>query len=441
MGADSGARGLFRTPNRRRAEEFGRLLDAGRAAERGASIGTSDPVLAPLVGLAAALRALPLGPTPEFRDGLRQRLVAVAAVQTVNAGAITVVAPSPLDGLRSRVNEWAGSWRGQRRLMAATAAMSAVALVGGIGLAGSRSLPGDPFYGVKRQTEALQLTFTFGTEAKGERHLEFARTRMREVQALVHDNSALPTLPRTASDGRTVVAAGAGQAIGGSLTSRVVSTLADMDAETEAGTRDLTAAYASSHDKHPLNVLLRFSIHQYNDLVGVYRSLPVGARPQARTSYHLISTVAVRARDLLAVGTCTSACGAKATAKGGPGNGRSDNLGPKPCSCVNGGGGQQPGTPNSGTSSPVPTMTPGPTPTATETPGPNGGGNDGGGTANPTPSPTPTTLDGQLGSILSQLPLPVTPPPLPLPTLPPVHLPPVHLPTLLPSPLPTIKLP
>ena len=56
-------------PGRRRAEEFARLLE-GAPAGALAPVGTSDPVLAPLVGLAQALRSVPLGPSPDFRFDL-----------------------------------------------------------------------------------------------------------------------------------------------------------------------------------------------------------------------------------------------------------------------------------------------------------------------------------------------------------------------------------
>ena len=216
----------------RRIDEFARLLDGGPA--------TNDPSLAPLAGLATALRSLPLGPNPDFRAGLRQRLVAVATVQGVgpvtSSGVVAVPGGSTAarPSLGARVTEWAEGWRVRRRLVAATAAMSAVVMVGGVGLAGSRSLPGEPFYGVKRGVESVQLSLARGDQAKGERHLEFARTRLDEVSDLVGSNTALGV------SGSHSGGVASGVAFGGSLTARVRSTLAAMDHETRAGTRDLT---------------------------------------------------------------------------------------------------------------------------------------------------------------------------------------------------------
>src|SRR5436305_6621394 len=167
-------------PGRRRAEQFAQLLDGAQVSP---SLQT-DPQLAPLVDLAQALRSLPLGPAPDFRQTLRKRLVAVGTVQGVGTASVPTVAGEAAPGIGtvpSRINEWAEGWRVRRRVVAATAAASAVVLVGGVGLAGSRSLPGQPFYGVKRGVERVQLAAAGSTEAKGERHLQVARTRLHEV--------------------------------------------------------------------------------------------------------------------------------------------------------------------------------------------------------------------------------------------------------------------
>src|SRR4051794_23327015 len=232
---------------RRRAEEFAELLD-GRA---NTAVAQTDPHLAPLVDLAAALRSVPLGPTPDFRSALRQRLVAVAAVQGVGEVSLPAAVrdPSTAPSLPARINEWAEGWRVRGRVITATAAASAVVIVGGVGLAGSRSLPGEPFYGVKRGVERVQLAAAGSTEANGERHLQFARTRLHEVADLVDSPMAIgATL-----DGRQPMIAAA-PAFGGSLSSRVISTLREMDSETRSGTKDLTTAFARSHDSHPLQV-------------------------------------------------------------------------------------------------------------------------------------------------------------------------------------------
>ncbi|MFL6241086.1 MAG: DUF5667 domain-containing protein [Actinomycetes bacterium] len=393
---------------RRRIEQFAQLLEGAPVSADLAS----SPQLAPLVDLAAALRAVPLGPTPDFQTALRKRLVAVAGVQ--GAGEVSlpaaVRAPATGTGLGSvpeRLTEWAEGWRVRGRFIAATAAASAVVIVGGVGLAGSRSLPGQPFYGVKRGVERVQLALAGSTEARGERHLEFAHTRLHEVATLVHSPQAIG-IPARHHD------VAGGTAIGGSLTSRVVSTLHAMDNETTAGTKDLTTAYVHSHDGHALQVLTRFASRQQTTLTAVMPSLPSGAATQAQTSLALIQRVDSRAMALLAAPSCTAACMPQSSGTPNPSltPAPGDDLGPAPCSCTqhsDGSSGSQPQGPQ-----PAPTGTPKPAPAPTS----GGGGGSSPPPTAPKPSPTPTTLQSQIGSILSQLPLPVTPPPLPLPTLP-----------------------
>jgi hypothetical protein len=393
----------------------------------------TDPHLAPLVDLASALRSVPLGPTPDFRAALRQRLAAVAAVQGVGEVSLPAAVRDPaaapgLKALPGRINEWAEGWRVRNRVIAATAAASAVVLVGGIGLAGSRSLPGQPFYGIKRGVEQAQLAAAGSTEAKGERHLEFAQTRLHEVAALVDSPEAIGV-----GRGQQQAMVAGAPTFGGSLSSRVISTLRDMDAETKAGTKDLTTAFARSHDAHPLQVLATFAATQQTKLTEVMPALPAAAEPQAEQSLALIKRVSTRASALLTPPSCSAACGPNAPVPApglSPAPNGGDDLGTTPCSCASQSNGS-----GSGSGSHQPGGQPAPTPSASSTPkaGGNGQENPPGGPA-PSPSQAPG-LPGPIGPIISQLPLPTLPVPLPsLPTLPLPSLPslpgtlPIHLP-------------
>ncbi|MDX6287415.1 MAG: hypothetical protein QOG53_2900 [Frankiales bacterium] len=403
-------------PSRRRAEEFARLLDGAPA--------TNDPTLAPLATLATALRSLPLGPAPDFRAGLRQRLVAVATVQGIGTAATDGATVIALPGLRSaprpaiswRLNEWAEGWRVRRRLVAATATMSAVVMVGGIGLAGSRSLPGDPFYSVKRGVENIQLAAARGDQAKGERHLQFARTRLGEVNDLVGSSSALGV--HGSSTGNVAGAS----AIGGSLTARIVSTLRAMDDETRAGSRDLTKAFQKSRSHKPLQTLTTFASEQSSRILAVLPELPAGSTPQGDSSLKLVQQIGATANELLANAECTAAC--EATTQTPPGVTKTPGPGstPAPCTCASdpGSGGAAANPSNAPSSGPTMTPSPEPSPSGTHTSSPPA----------PNPSPTPTTLEDQIGGIIASiLPIPIPTPTLPLPKLP------------LPNPLPTINLP
>jgi hypothetical protein len=405
-------------PSRRRAAEFARLLDGAPA--------TNDPTLAPLATLATALRSLPVGPAPDFRAGLRQRLVAVATVQGIGAAATAGVPARviALPGARAaarpaigeRVTEWAEGWRVRRRLVAATATLSAVVLVGGVGLAGSRSLPGEPFYGVKRGVENLQLAAARGEEAKGVRHLQFAQTRLREVSALVGRSSALGV---AVSPTRYTAS---GTALGGSLTSRVRSTLRAMDHETRAGMTDLTNAYQHKHDQKPLRILRTFATEQSARITAVIPDLPTSVTSQATESLALVQQVGNQADQLLASATCTAACQATPTTPDGVTKTPAPGSTPAPCTCTPSTSGDGSGTaPSPGTQG-DPAMTPSPQPT-------DGNGSHPTHSPTPSPTPTPTTLQDQIGGIISQLPIPIPTPPIPLPNLPVPHpLPTIHLP-------------
>ena len=233
----------------RRADEFSRLLESEAR--------TDDPTTGPLLAVAEALRAVPVvdGPRPEFRAALRQRLVAVATVQGVGTTAQTPM---------QRAREAGGTWKFQRRLSAIAAGAAVVTSVSGVSLAASRSLPGDPLYGVKQAAESAQLATTIGTEARGKRHLQFARTRLAEISDLADGGHA----------------------------SLIVDTLRSMDVETRAGANDLFAAFRDSGSSEPLRALDRFTQAQYADLHKLLPSLPPAAQASARSSLALLAVIA-----------------------------------------------------------------------------------------------------------------------------------------------------
>jgi hypothetical protein len=286
---------MMPTPGNRRAAEFAALLE--RPAR------TDDPALAPYVALAGALSAVPApaGPAPEFRDALRQRLMAVATVQGVG---------QPDQGAAARLREAGITWNFQRRMAIVAGSAAAATAIAGVGIGASKSLPGDAFYGVKRATEDVQLALTTGQEAKGKRHLQFARTRLHEVESLVGRNSALSDLtPGTVgAQGRLTSEA---------KTSTIVSTLEDMDAETRAGAEDLLAVHQSTGSPEPLRALDSFTRDQFDDLRSVISALPVAAQPRAERSLSLLAVVADRTRESAQAGTGTPSGNG-----GGPSNGQ-----------------------------------------------------------------------------------------------------------------------
>ena len=289
----------------RRADEFNRLLELdGR---------TDDPVAGPMLAVAEALRAVPMaeGPRPEFRTALRQRLVAVATVQGVGA------TEKPLQRARAA----GSSWKVQRRLTALAAGAAVVTGVTGVGLGASRSLPGQPFYAVKRATEGVQLATTVGTEARGKRHLEFARTRLAEVKALSGSSSALGAI-----SGGHLLAAPANSSEHGKL---IRDTLRAMDVETRAGANDLFASFRDTGSAEPLQALNDFSQLQYSQLQALLVQLPANAQPSARSSLALLAVIAtdtVNSAKGSPASKGSGGTGGSGSGSSGGGSGRGGNL-------------------------------------------------------------------------------------------------------------------
>jgi hypothetical protein len=354
----------------RRADEFHRLLES--------PVRGDDPVTGPLLAVADALQVVPdvPSPRPEFRAALRQRLVAVATVQ--GAGA-------PVETPLQRARSAGATWKFQRRLSAIAAGAAVVTGVAGVGVGASRSLPGQPFYGVKRAAEGAQLATTLGTEARGKRHLEFARTRLSEVQALAGTSGSLAPM--------VGAHAFAGALADSGRTKLIEDTLHAMDVETRSGANDLFASYRSSGSGEPLRALDRFTRRQYQTLHTLMPSLPESARAAANGSLALLAVVATDTVKLYGAGTTPTTPGT-GTPTPGKGSGR-----PTP------GGTHTP----SGTSSSTPTVQP-PSSTSPSTPTGPSGGLPSVGPVNPPvvpsipPLPTGSTLPVPLPSELPTLP-------------------------------------
>jgi hypothetical protein len=395
---------------RARSEELARLLDG--AVVLGSALTAPTAQYAAVAGRLRSLGtdlAPAVTPRAEFRAALRTRLVAVASVRSAD-----VAAPVPA---KNRTLESAVSWtqtrRAQRGIGLAAGAMASVVAVAGIAVAGSQSLPGDPFYGVKRGGEALELRTAGGDVAKGSKHLEFAAERLKEVREL--------SLGRDAAFSGSLDQPVASTAFGGSVSKRVRGALTDMDRETRTGSDLLTSAYRDSNSDAPLEILSRFAGRQTRDLTALLPDLPAGARPQAESSLALVSRVAVESSQLLAVGVCTGQCApAQAAPSLPPTTGPMPQPAPNasteaPCGC-------QPAPAPARTSDPTPAPTPDPTPEPTTAPSPS--------PSRPTPSPSPSSPLPVPTEVPSEVPTAVPSLPVPVPTLTPLPAVDVSLPPL-----------
>jgi hypothetical protein len=153
------------------------------------------------------------------------------------------------------------------------------------------ALPGDPLYGIKRTTEGASLGLTFDDESRALKHLEFAASRVTEMETLA-DRASGPSAQLTA--------------------------LADLDADAVEGARQLTT-YATTADESALPALRDWALAQYMKLGTLRPRLPEDAGAHADTTMWLLASIAQRAHDLAARSDCSALT-----------SGSSDTLGPLP---------------------------------------------------------------------------------------------------------------
>ena len=277
---------------RRAVEELARLLDGAAPEPTGAAAG--HVALVERVRAVTPVLARAAAPTPAFRTALRTRLVAVASVQP----------PTPAPGPARAVAQWSQGRGVRRRLSVPAGTLAGVIALTGIGVAGSRALPGAPLYGLKRGAEGVQLALASGDLSEATRQLQFARTRLREVVTLTGGARTVSVGP-VASSG--LFAAGR-PALGGPLDARLRSTLADMDRETRSGYRLLAKAYRRTSRAELLRQLTTFSTAQQRDLSRILPALPAAARQQAEGSLALVTVIGHNARALLEPRACPTGC-------------------------------------------------------------------------------------------------------------------------------------
>ncbi|MFD4672295.1 DUF5667 domain-containing protein [Lentzea sp. NPDC058450] len=317
--------------------------------------------LAEDLAIVELLRRMDVGPDAEARERMKQRVLTAPPPEKP-----LVLSSVRRVGARARV------------AVAAAAVLCLLLSLAGMSVLLSRdALPGDPLYGIKRTTESASLGLTFDEEDKAFKHLEFATSRVTEMETLA-DRSATSAAQITA--------------------------LGDLDADAVEGARQLTT-YATSSDKTALPVLNEWALAQYVKLGTLRTRLPDEARAHADTTMWLLASIAQRAHDLAARAGCDAVT-----------SGASDTLGPLPakdeCAAVVTDPNSSPG---STPSSVVPTPSGLPVPS---------------GSTGPSVQPTQSVAPG---SSTAQTPKPGTSTP-PASTKPGITIP-------LPLPLPSISLP
>jgi hypothetical protein len=250
-------------------------------------------------------------PDPAFRAATRARLVAMAAVRSP--------APEPVSGVKRllalRVSDAAPSrWRTRLTAGLAGAALTVTALASLVAVADDAA-PGDVLYGLKRGTEQTQLAVA--GDSRGQTLLDFAGTRLDELEALVDAPTALPAAGAASPGGETVLAAEGDAAL-------VLETLRTMDEQTTEGTVWLTDRAVETEDTDPLDRLAGWAAEQHAGLTAVAPLVPDAAADATAESLSLLTDIATRVEGLRSAVDCPA----------GPAVNGDDELGPVPGLCV-----------------------------------------------------------------------------------------------------------
>ncbi|SOD94299.1 DUF5667 domain-containing protein [Blastococcus haudaquaticus] len=336
-------------------------------------------------------------PDPDFRAATRARLVAMAAVRTPE--------PAPRSTLQRLLSARAADaaparWRGRLTAGLAGAALTVTALASLVAVADD-ARPGDVLYDLKRGTEQTQLALA--GDSRGQTLLDFASTRLDELETLVGDGpSALPAVPAGGQDDATVLAADADPAL-------VLETLRTMDEQTQEGAAWLTDRAVDTANRAPLDRLAQWAAAQSGELAALEPLVPEAAADAVAGSLELLAQVGLRADGLEVALSCA----------GGPAVAGTDDLGPVPAACPT--PVETPGAPTSG-QTPGPGSVPAPAPQGTTPPGTTPAQP----TVPPEPAPAPVPPGGGTGGLpTTVVPAPTTPrlptpsgPQLPLPVPP-----------------------
>jgi hypothetical protein len=302
-------------PRRRRAAEFARLADL--AVDRpGADVAqqlATDDEASTLVTITQALRELDLAaaPDPQFRDRLRQRVIAHASVTapaTVGAAAgPRPVVPAPRGGRAQRLAK-----TGNPRLAFLAGALAALVMISGLTLlASARAVPGDTLYAIKRSSENLELALAHGPGDRGNRQLGFARERLLEIGKLVARNSS-ELGPATSTTGTGT--------LGSPDTDRMLEVLLDMDGATGEGVAIITGLAVEQRSESVLTQLGSWTTSQRSALATLQPRMPAVAAQRATSSLGLLDQITIRIAQLRPLLDCSC--------MRDPGH---DELGPKPC--------------------------------------------------------------------------------------------------------------
>jgi hypothetical protein len=292
---------------RRRAEEFARLLDSEdpslphqRSADPMPARTDAAEAFAELVGVTERLGGLSeqlmaaSRPSQHWQDATRRRLMAVAAEEGIGVTARARASAVVPETKRAPVTEdmFPRRPRGGRRLAIVAALLTGTVAVSGVSAASGDALPGETLYGVKRSTERAQLALAGNDLGRAQLYLEFARTRIQEAADVVGDDAA------------------------------VANALSDATGELRSGTRLLGEIAVESGDPAPLDYIDLFTNEHRWVLDDLVAELDGEALEAGEELAAVLEAAAVRSVELRGALDCTEA------------GGESDDMGPIPGSCV-----------------------------------------------------------------------------------------------------------
>jgi hypothetical protein len=163
-------------------------------------------------------------------------------------------------------------------IVAAAAALCLLMSLSGMSVLLSRdALPGDALYSFKRTAESAELGLTFGDQPKALKHLEFARSRVDEIEIMAAQADAAGNWS-------------AGQ-------DNFIRALNDFDSDATAGARLLTSL-AISGQANSLLALRSWAEQQKNRLSAIRSALPLPASVRLDSTLELLDRVVARAAAL-----------------------------------------------------------------------------------------------------------------------------------------------
>ncbi|MEJ2888410.1 DUF5667 domain-containing protein [Actinomycetospora aeridis] len=196
--------------------------------------------------------------------------------------------------------------RSSRVMSSMVSGACAILLLGALTVLLSRgALPGEMLYGVKRASENAEIGLTSGQEAKGQRHLDFAATRLEEVSDLISRNS-------TTAAGTGPTAAG----LGPDEAALVLENLRAFGEQARTGSR-MILPLASQPSGPPPRELEDWARAQSSRLDTLSPSLDGDGRAAAADSQQMLQRLGQRAAALGGPTRCAT-------------GDQSDDLGPVP---------------------------------------------------------------------------------------------------------------